>query len=466
MNKLKMTQRGVIMILILITGLMMTVLVLSLSNLATKQFAISSTDVFSANAEQVAEAGIEQSLDQLNTNSSFTGYSTPQVFINNSKQGYAVFTSTFTNGSNGNEKYITSTGKIYRTSKSTTPVDTRIIKVTVVGTSSGGYSLYGGPGGITLSGSASIYNSSVYTEGGIRLSGNALLGNPLTPVNVDAANQQCPTGNNPGPTYPQVCSNGTQPISTSGHGQIYGNVCATGQTSSSGISGGLGGQGLEAGCTAPTGQMPTYDRMAQINAVTTTATGASATSGCTALTPKTWAANVKFTGNVSLSSTCTVTVSGNVYITGNLTLSGASIMKVANSVGTNRPVIIVDGTISVSGTTAMLENSSGTGIQFISFKSSNSCTTSTSSYCSSISGNDLYNSQSLQTVTISGGSVATGMIFDSYWGTIKVSGGVGLMGSIIGQTIDLSGAGTITFGTTLSSGQYTWTIRSYQQVYN
>jgi hypothetical protein len=41
--------------------------------------------------------------------------------------------------------------------------------------------------------------------------------------------------------------------------------------------------------------------------------------------------------------------------------------------------------------------------------------------------------------------------------------GSGNVGSAVGQTVDLSGAGTITFGTKLSSGAKTWTITSYQQ---
>ncbi|HWB39465.1 MAG TPA: hypothetical protein VG604_04500 [Candidatus Saccharimonadales bacterium] len=452
-------QQGIIMILVLITGLIVTFALMSLSDLAIRQFASSSNDVFSANVEQTAEAGIEQTLDQLNSNSSFTGYSTPQVLLNNAPQGYATYTSTVSNGPNGHEKFITATANIYVNSKSTKILHSRKIKVTVVGTSSTGYSLYGGPGGLILSGSASISNPSIYVEGGITMSGAAILGNPLAPGTLDVANNRCPTGKNPGATFPQVCSNGSQPISMSGVSAIFATVCATGQTSHSGIS------NLKAGCTAPIGQMPTYDRMAQINAVTTTATGTSATSGCTLLTPKTWAANVKFTGNVSLSSTCKVTVSGNVYITGNLSLSGSSLMTVANSLGTTRPVIIVDGTVSISGASILTENSSGTGIEFISFKSSNSCTTSTTAYCSSISGNDLYNSMGTQTVTISGASVLPGMIFDAYWGLIKVSG-ASLVGTVAGQTVDLSGAGNLTFGTTLSSGQYTWTIRAYQQLYN
>jgi hypothetical protein len=43
-------------------------------------------------------------------------------------------------------------------------------------------------------------------------------------------------------------------------------------------------------------------------------------------------------------------------------------------------------------------------------------------------------------------------------------GGSGHIGAVAAQTINMSGAGTIVFGTTLSSGTSTWTITSYQQL--
>lgn len=293
------------------------------------------------------------------------------------------------------------------------------------------------------------------------MSGTSQMGSLLTPLTIKVANNQCPTGSSPGSTYPQVCTDSTQPIQASGISHIYGSVCATGQTDSSHISGGLtGGDGLEAGCTAPVTAMPTYDRQAQINNVTTTASASDKTYSCGGgIKSVNWPANLQLNGDVSIGSVCHVTVNGDVYITGNLSIGGASSMSVANSVGTTRPHIIVDGTITVGGVSIISPNSSGTGIQFISFKNS------TGNPAANVTGTDLYNSQSQTTVSVGGSSILPGMIFDSYWGTVKI-GGVSLIGSAIGQTVDLSGTATITFGTSLSSGESTWTIRSYQQVYH
>jgi len=173
---------------------------------------------------------------------------------------------------------------------------------------------------------------------------------------------------------------------------------------------------------------------------------------------RTWPANLRLNGNVSIASSCNVTISGNAYITGNLSIGGASRITVADSVGTTRPVIVVDGTITVGGSAQIVANSSGTGIQFISFRSNASCNPN----CTNLTGNDLKNSQNQLTVDVGGAVNLPGMIFQAYWGRARLAGS-GSVGSIIGQTVDLSGAGTVVFGTSLSSGVSTWAVTSYQQ---
>jgi hypothetical protein len=379
-------------------------------------------------------------------------------------QGRGVFTTTISNSpTDSNAKIITSTGKVYRYNNTSTPVSTRIVRVTAVGTGSQSYSVYSGPGGLILGGSAAITNSDVYVNGTLSLSGASKIGTASQPVNVDVANYACPTGASPGSTYPALCTS-TQPISLAFSTSIYGTVCATGQTSigpNHNIQGGSTGQGLKPNCTAPAVTTPTYDRNAQITAVTTTGAGNSNTYVCNSFPfNRTWPANLKLTGNVSVASSCNLTIKGNVYITGNLDIGGAARITVDNSVGTTRPIVIVDGKITVGGSAQLIANSSGTGVEFISFKSSASC----SPNCTSLSGNGLKTSSGTETVNIGGAASLPGMIFDAYWGKITI-GGSGSLGSALGQTVDMSGAGTITFGTKLSSGSRTWTISSYQQRY-
>lgn len=468
-KKLPTSQRGVVLIAALImTSALVTIGIALASSVATRNHA-AVEGVYSNNALLAAEAGVEQSVEQLNQSDTFGGYTTDQTFFDNNTQGKGVFTTAITASPDGtNAKIITAIGRVYRQGI-TNPVEKRTIKVTVVGTSSAGYSVHTGPGGLILGGSANITNSDVYVNGTITLTGASKIGTASNPLKVYAANIACPTGSNPGSTYPTVCTDGSQPISMAYSTAIYGTVCATGQTSTgpnNNIKTGTGGQGLLPGCTAPAVSTPTYDRNAQISAVTTTKASTDSTINCsTWVSPngfvRTWPANLKITGNVDASSSCDLTITGNVYITGNLNIAGAAKIRVADSVGTTRPVVIVDGTITTGGSASFISNSSGTGIEFISFKSSASCSPS----CTSLSGNDLKTSQSLQTITVGGASNLAGMIFDAYWGKISLSGS-GNLGSAIGQTVDLSGAGTVTFGTSLSSGVRTWTITSYQQVAN
>lgn len=457
------------MILVVLIGLMtaFSIIGVALFSYVTSQYTRTRNNVFIANAMQAAEAGIEQTLYQINQNESFAGYSSEQVFFNDSTQGRGVFTTTINNTADSNAKTITSTAKVYRLSNLTKPVSIRKIKVTIVGTNSDGASVQTGPGGLILGGSANITNSDVSVNGKITMTGAAKIGTSSQPVDVKAANIACPTTANPGPTYPQLCGSGSEPISLQYSTYIYGTVCATGQTSrgpnpSGNILPGSGGQGLQPGCVAPSAPPPTYDRAAHISSVATTGAGNNNTYVCNSWPfARTWPANLKLTGNVNVDGSCEVLLKGNVYITGDLNLGGSARITVDNALGTNRPVIMVDGKINVGGSSRVITNSSGTGAHFISFKSSAAC----SPGCANVTGTDLKNSQALETVAVGGGVSMPGIIFHSYWGKLTL-GGSGNIGAALGQTIDMQGAGTVTFGTILSSGARSWTVTSYQQVFD
>lgn len=460
-------ERGMILVSVLVLTAVLMIIGFSLLSASSSQLYLASTDVANVNATQVAEAGVEQSVKELNDSDSFAGYATAQTLFSNQTQGTGTFTVSIANSpDDSNAKIVTATGKVYRYGQ-VKPISTKKVRVTVVGTSSNGYSVHTGPGGLILGGSANITNSDVYVNGTITMTGASKIGTASQPLKVYAANYACPTGTSPGPTYPQVCSS-TQPISLAYSTAIYGTTCATGQTNpgpNNNFKTGTTGQGLVVGCTAPQVSTPTYDRAAHISAVTTTKTSTDSSVDCTqwlsgiAFT-RTWPANLKLTGNVNIASSCDLTLTGNVYITGNLTIGGAAKIRVSDSVGATRPVIIVDGTISAAGSGGLIANSSGTGAEFISFKSTAACNPS----CTSVTGTDLKTSQGLQTVTVGGGGNMAAGVYYAYWGKIVVTGS-GNIGAAIGQTVDMSGAGTVTFGTGVGAGARTWTITSYQQLY-
>lgn len=454
------SQRGMILPTLIVLMTAFTVIGLSLMSYTTSQYSLTRKNVYIANAMQVAEAGIERSLYEINQDETFTGFTAEQEFFNNTTQGRGVYTTAVAPTPGSNAKIITSTAKVYRSSDPANPVSTRKIKVTIVGTNSSGYSVHTGPGGLILGGSAHITNSDVFVNGKLSLSGSAKIGTNAQPVNVNVAHVACPAGVNPGPTYPELCTTG-QPISMTDSTAIYGTVCATGQTSSgpnNNIKPGNGGAGLKPGCTAAPVTTPVYDRAAHIAAVTTTGSATSATYKCNGSDSRMWPAKLKLEGDVNLQGSCELRITGDVYITGNLDLSGSTRIIIDDSVGTTRPVIIVDGTITTGGSARILANASGVGAHFISFKSSAAC----SPGCTAVTGTDLKNSAALETVNIDGSANLPGMIFQAYWSKITLNGS-GNMGAAIGQTVDLSGSGTVTFGTILSSGTRSWTVTSYQQ---
>lgn len=466
-KKLHKDQRGVMLVAVIIISSVLILIGFSLASFTASQYSISNNKVFSANALMVAEAGIEDALKELNADIDFAGHSTEQVFFDNTTQGRGAFVSTVTPTADSNAKIIESTGNVYRYGKSAVE-SSRSVKVTIVGTESEGYSVHTGPGGLLLGGSANITNSDVYVNGYIQMTGSARIGTFDQPLKVDVAHINCPEGASPGATFPTLCSTG-QPISTSWSTKIYGDVCATNQTSNNYPSGnpegnilpGSTGQGLILGCVAPQVSTPTYDKAAHVAAVTTTSGSSNNTYVCNkAPFERTWPANLQLNGDVELKGSCDVTLKGNAYITGDLDIGGASKIRVADSVGTTRPVVLVDGNIDVGGSASIIANSDGTGIQFISYKAVAACDPN----CTSLSGNDLYNSMNNRTVDIGGAVNLPGMVFQSYWGEIRLRGS-GSIGAAIGQRVDLNGAGTVTFGTALSSGDRTWTISSYQQTF-
>ncbi len=460
MNK---NKDGYFLVSAVVMILFLTAVGLSIAELVALQYQHTKREVFDQNAQLVAEAGIEQSVHQLNTDDSFAGYTSVQQFFSNSTQGRGIFTSTITNNADGKSKTIDAVGKVYRNAGDANPYITRKIRATVVGTQSNGYSVAAGPGGLILGGSANITNSDVYVNGTITMAGASKIGTYSNPIKVDVANIACPKGSSPGSTYPSLCTDGSQPITMAHSTNIYGTVCATGQTSTgpnNNIQGGNGGLGLKAGCTAPSVSQPAYDRSGIIGGMTTTVSGTSGTYACSGNKTIVLPANTEITGStVSWGNSCKITVSGNVYIPGNLSIGGAVKITVADSVGMNRPVIVVDGAINVAGSAGMVSNSSGTGIDFVSFKNA------TGNPGATPTGTVLYNSQSQQNITVGGAASTAGMVFDAYWSKVVITGS-GNVGAAAGQTVDLSGAGTVIFGTTLSSGSKTWTITSYQPLYS
>ena len=464
MNKLprpvELDERGSLLIGALLISMLMIMLGTVLGNAAVAQLARTNRNIAVLNALQVAEAGVEKTISQLNVDDEFLGFTDDEVFFDNELQGTGIFRTEIIEGAE-NEKFILSIGEVYRYQDANgSPLNRRVLRVTVVGTESDGFSVHTGPGGLLLGGGANITNSDVYVNGFIDLAGQSQIGTPNDPRGVSVANIRCPLGSNPGASYPEQCSSGNEPITVGSNAAVYGSVCATHQTNNTNIFTGDGGDGLIIGCTAPEVSPPEYDRQAHIDVVEIVAASNDNQYRCQGQNNNvSWPANLQLTGNISLTGNCTINVEGDIYITGNLRTGGSSSIRVSDTVGEEQPTIIVDGDIDIGGSGQFISNNQGTGAKFISFQSNASCNPG----CTELSGNELSSSQSQVTVDIGSGVNLAGMVFQSYWGTARLAGG-GSVGAIAGQTVDMRGSGTVVFGTTLSSGVKTWRATGYQEL--
>jgi hypothetical protein len=445
---------GIIVPTLVFMYLAFTITAISIATLTVDHFARTNRNIYATNALLTSEAGAEQTLNQLNIDSSFGGYSTEQTFFNNSAQGKGTYTTTVTNGSINNEKIITSTGYVYRKPTDTNPEVVRKVRLIVVGTTTGNYAV---PGGLIMNNSATVANGDIYVNGFITMNNSSRIGTPLTPAKVWVAHYDCPVGG--GSTFPTLCGSG-EPITITNPASIYGEVRANNQIFGSSSSNRMFLPGLvENSGVTPIG-MPAHDRDAQKATVVHNITGSSAS--CNGNQTRTYEANTKITGDVTIRNNCTVTVMGDVWITGNLTLSNNSTFKVDDLLVTN-PDVMIDGAsgLSINNSALILANPLSKGMDFITYHSSASC----SPDCADVTGTDLYNSRNLLTIDIGNASLGAGSTFYARWTKVSIRNG-GTIGSVIGQTVELNNSGSLVFGTNLSSGSTLWSIKTYQQVFN
>ncbi len=466
--KLHKNQKGIVFITVLLAGLLLTFVGISIAQVAIVQLRRTTQNVYVSNALLTAEAGIERSVKAITSDSTFLGYPEEDgEFYDNADQGRGTYETIVEDGTGPNEKVIISIGRAYN--KSGSLEKERRVRVTIVPTSSPGYAVHAGPGGLIMDNGRILNAANVHVNGKITMSnsGSVGIGTVAQPLNISVANANCGTGN----AYPTQCTSGEAITITNngGNNMIVGTICATHQTqtkfpiggANTQITGGSTGAGLVPGCVAPVTTMPTYDRVAHIASMTTTTASNNITYDCSQWQNphgfvRTWPANIRLDGNFN-SNNCDLTINGNVYITGNFSFAASGRIRVSDSVGTTAPIVLVDGAITTNSST-VIPNSSGTGVRFISFRSNAACNPN----CTTLTGSQLSSSQSFETVTIGGSSGnLNSAIFQSYWGRVHITGS-GNVGSALGQSVRMSGSGTINFGTGLATGSSGWSIRSYQ----
>jgi len=136
----------------------------------------------------------------------------------------------------------------------------------------------------------------------------------------------------------------------------------------------------------------------------------------------------KIVGNLNVTGGGILTVTGNLWVTGNLVLDGGGLIKLASSYGSNDAVIVVDGTINISGG----GHATGSGIA--------------GSYIMILT-----KSSSTSAATINGGAGA--VIVYAPNGTLNISGGASLKEAISKQ-MSITGGSSITYESGLTNNNF------------
>ncbi len=461
-------QEGQILLSLLIVVPAMILIVTSYMSLSSSGYRIGRQDQFRTQAQMAADAGADYGIEQINQDESWTGTTGEATLQLDSSKKTTYQATVIDNGSEN--KTLTVIGRTYFPASATSASSTVKIQINLVAVTSGTgpTSVASGVGGLILNNNAKISGGDVVVNGKITLGNNAQIGLSTNPVNVRSAHMSCPIP--PDPTYPRVCGSGNgQPISLGNNAKIYGNVQATNQSTGTNMF----NPGLQtcSGSNCDPIILPKYDRAAQVAAVTTTKASNDSSIACGNNGNKSWPANIKVTGNITLGNNCTVTINGDTWITGNVTMGNNSKFVISNSLGSTRPTIMVDGGNS-SGTggfrfgnnSSIVANSSNTGAQVVTFWSNSAC----SPDCSNVTGPDLYNSQGIRTINMGNNSSANHTVLWAHWTMVTISNN-GAIGAVTGQTIELGNNAIINFTASVPGSDNlvtTWTKQGYVKQFN
>jgi Tfp pilus assembly protein PilX len=460
-------QRGFILPVLLITGVAIVLMITAIASESVTNHTIASHGNFALQAQLAADAGLDDAMNKMNTVSNWAGTGGQTTLLDdastNVKTTYEV---AVTDGADSSHKTLTVTARAFSPRTVATPKVTRKydMDIQAVTSGTGPTSVSSGVGGLILNANAKISGGDVVVNGKITISNNSQIGLSTNAVNVRVAHQSCP--NPADSTYPQVCGAGNgEPISMGTTAKIYGNVQAKNQTTGTNMF----NPGLVT-CTSTNCDpvtLPSFDRTAFKNAVNASGQTLTAAQASTCIGGiVNWPAGVKITGNVSTPNNCTIKINGNVWITGSLTPGNNGKLAVQNGAGTTMPDIVIDGSggLTLSNNATVVPNSSGTGIEFLTFWSAGAC----SPDCSSVTGTDLYTSQNTQTINLANNGAAPASILYAYWSKVTVSNN-GAIGAVAGQTVSLSNNAVINFTSSVPGSDNrvtTWVKRGYMRVYN
>jgi Tfp pilus assembly protein PilX len=455
-------QRGFILPVLLFTIVFVTIIMALGLSLSLTSYNLATREAYKVNAQLTADSGLDVALNQLNINNAWSG-TNGEIELTNTGNMRTTYQTSILAGTSSDRKVISVTSRTYSPASAVTPKITRKYEVDIQAVTSGTdiTSVVSGVGGLIMENNSKITGGDVVVNGTISMTNQSQIGTQNNPVKVRVAYQSCPIPANS--TYPQVCGLGNgQPITMTNNSKIYGEVYANNQTTGTNMS----NPGLVSGQTVTPAVLPTYDRTAFTVATTKNATDAGIK--CTNNGTVTWPANVKIVGDIDMGNNCTINITGNVWLTGKLTTGNQGTLKISDSLGTTRPVFMIDGTagFTLSNNGKITPNASGTGAEIRTFWShaSSGCSPS----CTTVTGTALYNSQSFTTITLGNNGNAANSVFIAQWSRVDVSNN-GALGAVAGQSIELENNAVINFTSSVPNSNsltQTWVKRGYMRVYN
>lgn len=455
-------EDGFIMPVLLMTILFIMITLTYVASFALNTHSLAARETFKVNAQLAADAGLDKGINDLNINPQWTG-SGGEVTLLNTPHLRTTYETILLPGANQDHVILSVIARAYSPSTATTPRVVRQYAIDLQAVTSGTNpaAVVTGVGGLILRNNARITGGDVLVNGFINIGNNGQIGTTTNTVNVRVAHQICPQP--PNASYPQVCGPGSgQPITIGNNGVIHGTVHANNQTNGSRMH----NPGLIPGQTVTPTALPEYNRAAHPVAVTRNATDPDIR--CANNATRTWPANVKIIGDIDMANNCRITITGHVWITGNLNTGNNGQIIVSNHLGTNRPIIMIDGATGfVFGNNGRITpNSSGTGVELRTFWSH--ATSGCSPNCTNLTGPGLANSQNVVTIDLQNNGNASGSVFIAQWSRVRVSNN-GALGAVAGQSIELGNNAVINFTASVPGSDNltrTWVKRGYMRVFN
>jgi len=411
------SERGYLIVVAVVVATVLIGLSTALAGIVSSKYAKTAENNTVLNALYAAEAGVTDTVAQLNTYGTFSGYpdNARKVLYSSTDRGRAEYSTTVTDNG-GSTVTVTSTGYVYNrntaaagsqeSAKRTVRAVLQRNEIPAQG------NILAGAGGIGIKGAAYSFSSyygspatlgTVFSRGKIGLNNStAVLGSTTRSLDIKAGNIGCGNSTN----WPQPCGAGSQPITLTNGARIYGTVCANDQTNSANILPGPIGEGLKVGCTVSAAQRLQLNKQSITSVATNPMTAAAASCSVGFFGPnqtRTYEANTRIDGNVTLASAsnnyrCTIYVKGDVYIKGSLTLTGGVQLRVHDDAGTRKPRIIVNGKVTIDVDRAgggVYKNTQGTPLAIVGYWSTDNSTSTGCSFddnCSTLSTAHAYNS--------------------------------------------------------------------------